>query len=314
MELHAAGDAWQPVGSSPPSTTEGFQKPGLIAIAVPRDATLAHDSLPSGLCWLRALIRRPPDSAARTLNVKAHAALARFQPGSLTLEEYEQHLLTGVPANTITRLVQRNANIQRVEQPNPSFGGRGKEGVPDFFRRSSERLRHRRRAVTAWDLERLVLEAFPEVFKVKCLPHTDANGAVAAGHAALVIVPNVRRTGASNVLEPRAGAVLMGRIAQYLTGLTSPFAIVHVIQPVFERIRVEAKVVFTLGRDPGYYAGILNGDLRRFLSPWAYQDITGARIYRSKILAFVEGREHRSPHRSQAVSQLRRSGAEGSGR
>ena len=39
------------------------------------------------------------------------------------------------------------------------------------------------RKVTAWDLERLVLEAFPEVFKVKCLPHTDETGSYKAGRA-----------------------------------------------------------------------------------------------------------------------------------
>ena len=65
---------------------------------------------------------------------------------------------------------------------------------------------------------------------------------------------------------------------------------------MFERLRVEANVVFNAGRDPGYYAGVLNNDLRRFLSPWAYQDgediLFGARIYRSEILAFVEGRDY----------------------
>jgi hypothetical protein len=56
------------------------------------------------------------------------------------------------------------------------------------------------------------------------------------------------------------------------------------------------KVVFAAGRDPGLYAGVLNEDLRRFLSPWAYQEgediLFGARIYRSEILAFVEGRDY----------------------
>lgn len=293
----AAGDSWRPLSSSAVliDSTEGFQRPGLISIAVPRDASLAHHSLPSDMVWLRGFIRRPPDSAARTLAVKTHAALARFQPGTVPLEELEQHLISGVPAGTIARLVQPNANISRVEQPNPSFGGRATEGGIEYFRRSSERLRHRNRAVTAWDLERLVLQAFPEVFKVRCLPHTDADGLVKAGQAALVIVPNVH-TGAINVLEPRAGAVLMGRIREYLAAVTSPFATVHVIHPVFERIRVEASVVFTLGRDPGYFARKLNDDLRRFLSPWAFQEgediLFGARIYRSEILAFIEGREY----------------------
>jgi hypothetical protein len=294
-----AGDAWRALSSSAVliDTTEGFQKPGVVEIAVPQDATLDHDSLQSGLVWLRALIQRAPGSASKTVAVTPNAGLAQFQPAAgLTLDDYEPHLLAGVPAGTIARLVQRNANIQQVVQPDASFDGRGPEDSTGYFRRSSERLRHRNRAVTPWDLERLVLEAFPDVFKVKCLPHTDANGSCKAGEAALVIVPNVRRTGAVNVLEPRASAVLMEEIEDRVAGETSPFAIVHAIQPVFERLRVEADVVFEAGRDPGYYAGVLNGDLRRFLSPWAYEDgediLFGARIYRSDILAFIEGREY----------------------
>ena len=294
----AAKDVWRPLDSSAVliDGTEGFQTPGIISISVPREATVAHDSLPTDLVWLRAAIARSPESAARTLSIRTNAALARFAPGSLALEEYEQHLLSGLPAGTITRLVQRNANIKKVEQPNPSFAGRGEEGSVEYFRRSSERLRHRNRAVTAWDLERLVLEAFPEVFKVKCLPHTNAAAETAPGHAALVIVPNVRRTGAGNVLEPRASAVLMGRIKNYVAGLMTPLSAVHVIHPAFERIRVEARVTFHAGRDAGYYARVLNDDLRRFLSPWAYQEgediLFGGRIYRSEILAFVEGRDY----------------------
>jgi len=278
-------------------STQGFQKPGLVAISVPREASIEHEALPSGLVWLRALIRRPPESAARTLALKAQAVLAKFQPGASALADYETHLQAGLPAGAIARLQRRNAAIKRVQQPYPSFEGRNAEGDVDFFRRCSERLRHRHRAVTAWDLERLVLEAFPEVFKVKCLPHADATGSAKAGHTALVIVPDLRRTGGSNPLEPRAGEVLMGRIRDFLaSGLTSSFANVHVIHPVYERIRVEARVAFRAGRDPGYYTGILNDDLRRFLSPWAYQEgediLFGARIYRSDILAFMEDRDY----------------------
>jgi hypothetical protein len=295
----AAGDSWSPLGPSAVliDSTEGFQKPGLIAISVPREATLDHDTLRSGLVWLRALIERAPESASKTVDVKPNAALARFQPGTgLRLEDYEQHLITGLPANTITRLARRNANVPRVQQPNPSFGGGVHERDPDYFRRASERLRHRNRAVTAWDLERLVLEAFPAVFKVKCLPHTDTSGSFKAGEAALVVVPNLRRTGAINPLEPRPSAVLLEEIEERVAGRVSSFATVHAIQPALERLRVEANVVFGAGRDPGYYAGVLNDDLKRFLSPWAYEDgvdiLFGARIYRSDILAFVEGRDY----------------------
>jgi hypothetical protein len=293
-----AEDVWQPMvaGSVLRDSTQGFQKPGIVALAIPREATLEHQSLPSGLLWLQARIDCAPESAARTLAIRPHATLARFQPGDVPLAEFEQHLQAGLPAGGISRLARRNANIKLVEQPSPSFDGRGAELGSEYLRRCSERLRHRNRAVTAWDVERLVLEAFPEVFKAKCLPHTDASGASKPGNTTLVIVPNLRRTGATNVLEPRAGEVLLGQIKEYLTDRMPSFATLHVIRPAFERIRVEAKVVFMKGRDPGYHTGVLNEDLRRFLSPWAYQEgediLFGARIYRSEILAFIEGREY----------------------
>ena len=293
-----AGDLWRPLDSSAIliDDTQGFQNPGIVAIAVPRDASLEHRTMPAGSTWLRALIRRPPESAARTLDVRGQAALAILDPGSLAIGDYAKHLASPLPAQTIVKLVERNAAIKHVEQPRPSFGGRDGEQTNDFVRRSSERLRHRNRAVTAWDLERLVLESFPEVFKAKCLPHTDQNGLRRAGHTAVVVVPNLRSGGGTNPLEPRAGEVLLAKIADHLQGLTTPFAHLHVIRPAFERLRVEAKVVFQRGRDPGYFAARLNEDLRRFLSPWAYEEgediLFGTRIYRSEILAFIESREY----------------------
>lgn len=293
-----AQDHWQPLASSAIliDGTQGFQNPGVVSIAIPREATLEHRSMPAGLVWLRALIRRPPESAARTMSVRTQAALAVFDPGKLPLTDFAQHLKAPLPPGSIVNLLLRNANIKRVEQPNSSFGGRGGGEVADFVRRSSERLRHRNRAVTPWDLERLVLERFPDVFKVKCLAHTDETGTRRAGHTAVVVVPNLRRGGSTNPLEPRAGEVLLGQIDQYLRGLTTPFAALHVIRTAFERLRIEAKVIFNRGRDPGYFAAVLNEDLRRFLSPWAFEEgediLFGTRIYRSEILAFIESRDY----------------------
>jgi hypothetical protein len=296
---YLSGGLWKdlPATAVLNDSTYGFQKPGLVVIAVGKEATTDHRTMPSGLVWLRVLIRRPPESAARTIALHTQAALATFTPQTGTLNDYARHLQRGLAAGSIARLQKRNAAVKRVRQPYASFGGRSREPDEDFFRRSSERLRHRNRAVTAWDLERLVLEAFPEVFKVKCLPHSDANGNAQAGATSLVIVPDLRSTESTNPLEPRAGAVLMGQIEEYVTsGLATPFATIHVIHPVYERLRVDIRVAFRSGLDAGYYSGILNEDLRRFLSPWAYEEgediLFGARIYKSEILAFMEGRDY----------------------
>lgn len=290
------GDRWQslPATAVLNDSTYGYQKPGLVMLSVPKEATTTHTTMPTGLVWLRAHIQRAPESVSRTLNLYTQTALAKFTVDPQKLNGYDQHLRAGLAAKTITRLQQRSAAIKQVIQPSTSFNGRPQENDTGYFRRCSERLRHRNRAVTPWDLERLVLEAFSDVFKVKCLPHSDATGKTKAGETALVVVPDLRSTDSSNRLEPRAGAVLMRQIQDYITtNLSTPFSTVHVIHPVYERIRVDIRVAFRSGLDAGWYSAVLNEDLRRFLSPWAYtqgEDIVfGARIYKSEILAFLEG-------------------------
>ena len=129
---------------------------------------------------------------------------------------------------------------------------------------------------------------------MKCLPHSNQQGHSQVGEVAIVVVPDVR---AVPTLEPRAGDVLIRRIDNYVnTQLASPFVKVNVIHPIYERIRIDTNVAFRAGLDAGYYASILNEDLKRFLSPWAYEDgediVFGGQIYRSEILAFIEGRDY----------------------
>jgi acetyltransferase-like isoleucine patch superfamily enzyme len=89
----------------------------------------------------------------------------------------------------------------------------------------------------------------------------------------------------------------MGRIEEYLrSGVATPFATVHVVHPVYEPILVDARVSFRAGLDAGYYAALLERELQRFLSPWAFEEgqdiVFGARIYRSAVLAFLEDRDY----------------------
>lgn len=296
---YLSSDVWQMLPSTAVlnDSTYGFQKPGLVVVSVPKEASTQHSTMPADMIWLRAHIQRPPESASRTVELHTQAALAEFAVDTQALGDYAQHLQEGLAAQTISRLKQRDATIKRVMQPYASFDGRGQEDDADYFRRCAERLRHRNRAVTPWDFERLVLEAFPEVFKAKCLPHRDAAGNTRPGETALVIVPDLRSTESSNLLEPCAGSVLMGRIKDYVTNnLAAPSATIHVIHPVYERIRVDIHVAFRSGLDAGWYTAVLNEDLRRFLAPWAYSQeadiLFGARIYKSEILAFLEDRDY----------------------
>ena len=75
-----------------------------------------------------------------------------------------------------------------------------------FYVRVSERLRHKARAITIWDYEHLILEAFPLIHKVKCLNHTKSVDAdyneVLHGHVTIITIHDMRQRNDINQLKP----------------------------------------------------------------------------------------------------------------
>ena len=99
-----------------------------------------------------------------------------------------------------------------------------------------------------------------------------------------------------NRLEPRAGSKLLEDIRQYLARRISLFLNLSVQNPVYEQILVHGKVRFNPGIDEGYYVQVLNKEIKRFLSPWAFDEgvelVFGGRIHQSEVIAFIERRPY----------------------
>jgi hypothetical protein len=84
-------------------------------------------------------------------------------------------LVVSVPDEPMPQTKEHILLARQIGTPNavpfPSFGGRETEDSSQFYKRVSERLRHKERAITIFDYERLVLESFPSIYKVKCVNH-----------------------------------------------------------------------------------------------------------------------------------------------
>ncbi|NTW50755.1 MAG: hypothetical protein HGB19_13700, partial [Chlorobiales bacterium] len=206
-----------------------------------------------------------------------------------------------LPKGSITKLVTPDAAVKKVVQPYPTFGGREKETADTFYMWVSERLRHKNRAITLWDYERLILEAFPQIYKVKCLNHThyepgDGGKPIyreaAPGHVTIVTIPNLHNHNAIDPLRPYTNLGDLDLIKNFLEQHVSSFVRLHVYNPVFESIRVDFKVKFFAGTDETFYKALLQTELVNFLSPWAFgegKDISfGGKIYKSSLIDFVE--------------------------
>lgn len=277
-------------------STEQLQTTGIIEFSIGRDATMDHSRMPPGLHWLRGQIRQNTGGVNKLVRLLSQAVTAE---AVLLPEDAANDTALVLPPDTITKLVRKDAAVKGVSQPFASFEGSAIEADDSYYQRISERLRHKNRAITLFDFERIVLESFPTIYKVKCLQNTLNTAApfdIAPGRVTLVVISNLRNKYAVNPLEPKASSIELRRIKTHLESLVSGFVGIEVENPIYEKLLVEADVGFMPGFDPGFYGNQLNEDLKRFLSPWAYEEgediIFGGKVFRSDILAFIEKRPY----------------------
>ena len=276
--------------------TDELLNSGIVVLSMPRDANNSNTLLASGLHWIRAAVRERSDAVCRLQLVAAQAMEAVFtdRANSPTFSD------TPLPAMTISKLEVPDAAVKGILQPFPSFGGCGAEQSRAFYTRISERLRHKNRAIDLWDYERLVLEAFPQIYKVKCLNHTcyepnpEGTGIyreLAPGHITIVTIPNLQAQNQRDPLKPNTSLGLLDEIKTFLEERTSCFAKLHVKNPQFEPVRVRFSVRLYDGFDESYYKTLLAQAITRFLSPWAFGGSAptfGGKVYKSVLIGFVE--------------------------
>ena len=274
-------------------STRGLLAPGIVRVKVPDDLVDDNTLLPGGLRWLRVSISNGYEALPQMVDVRAQALRAVFSDRG----NDPAHLTTVLPAGQIAKLVRPVSAIKKIEQPFESFGGRPREAAKPFYTRTSERLRHKQRAITIWDYERLVLERFPALYKVKCLNHTrlhpEAEATeLAPGHVAVVVIPDFRNRVAGDKFKPRVSNSVRDEIDEFLSGLNCPFANVSVTNPAYEAVNVSCEVRFHESLDDNLYRDQLSADIDRFLAPWVFEqgrylDFGGA-LHRSVVLKYIE--------------------------
>ena len=269
--------------------TNGLLTTGIMEFAIPSAATGANTLLPAGMHWLRAGLRGQPDAACDLMAVVANAAVVERVN---TDETSPQDVAQVLPGGRITKPVEPIAALKSVRQPYASYGGRTTEDDKSFYARVSERLRHKNRAVSLWDYERLVLSRFPEVYKVKCLDHTAPDSYLAPGHVTLVVIPDLRNNAARDHLRPGIDLDTRERIRLFIMAHCSNWITVHVENPDYQELLADFQVHFLPEFDAGFYGGQLNDDLEKILSPWAFdggsEPVFGGRIHKSIVLRAVE--------------------------
>ncbi|CAD7797952.1 hypothetical protein CHRY9390_00255 [Chryseobacterium aquaeductus] len=254
--------------------TLGLLQSGIINLTIPDFDNTQTVVLPKNLFWLRISVNE--------LDRICHFVGIHEQALKAVLFDFENNgsgFLEVTPKETVSKLYQPNAFVKKVKQPYPSFGGKKQEEDTQLYQRSSERLRHKQRAITSWDYERLILQEFPEVYRVKCLNHyrydSGSVSNVSAGY--ITLIPVAKSLSSSTVWEwkPLLSLSTLQRIKNRIMGLCSPHVRLCIKPPVLEKIQITCKVKYReiSGADIRLYADLLKETINRYISPWAYSDL-----------------------------------------
>lgn len=271
---------------------------GVIQFDLSRDMTEDDTLFDGSFRWLRASVSKNTAAIHKALDIQAQAVLASF----LDQNNNPEHLRTALPEGTITALKTNDPSVKKVSQPYSSFDGKLPEESDEFLTRVSERLRHKQRSINIWDYERMVLEEFPAVYKVKCLNHTQADITggqdleIAPGHVTIVTIPDLRNVNGVNPFEPKTPLYVLNNIDEFLNDYITPWVQLQVTNPLYEKIQIRCEIGLYSGKDPGFYIQKLEEEIKQFLSPWAFdfeeEIVFGGELHESLVINFIEQRDY----------------------
>jgi len=289
-------------------TTRGLVTEGITKFILTSTVDDQNRILPAGRRWIMGSVKNVEidEIGEKSINALAIPELLNIWPQAVRATFVDQnnaadHLTLPLTAESVKGFVDSDPIIESVTQPYSSFGGRPAETGDFFYRRVAERLRHKDRGITIWDLEHLVLEQFPGIYNAKCLGQQEmsrlptwAHEYVSAADAdvTVVVIPDIANTAPLFPLTPTLPQYRLDEIKEYLEMHTSPFVNLKVKNPRYEHIKYAFKVRFNEGVDPNYHLVQINEDLKAFLSPWAYKKHAsisfGSKIYNAKVIHFLD--------------------------
>lgn len=284
---YLSGNRWLPLDDQVLSdTTRGLLNTGIVELVLPPAEPSTR--LGGGLYYLRATMAKDTDAPCDCCGIHTQAVTAVF----VDRQNSPDHFRVPLPAGTIASIVAAPPEIAGVRQPYTSWGGTSAEGDSMWATRVSERLRHKQRALSPWDYERLILDRFPGLYKVKCIPASRS----APGQVTVVVIPDIRDRLPFEPFEPKAPLNLLADVREYVSALAPAFATVSVQNAHYTAVSVRLGVRFRGTGNDEFYQKKLCEELCRFLCPWAYEDgvdiVIGGRIYASSIINFVDRRPY----------------------
>lgn len=267
--------------------TIGLTRSGIISFKIPQDINKNSQVMPAALYWICCRAKSNAEMASMVSGVYLNAFSARA-----ILEKGRNHP-TQLPAFTVQSFDRNIGGVLEVIQPIPSYGGRLEEDKFSFYRRVSESLKHKYRAVTSWDIEKLLLAEFDWLGFVKVFGNFGNEDFVEPGRIIVVGVPRIYES--ESFYLPKLNPGQIKEIGGFLKKVVNPFLKFKVLNPQYEYLMIKGKIKFHSSAI-GSVFNKLYKDLIEGVCSWFYQDLSdifsNRESQKSEILNLIISRSY----------------------
>ena len=290
---YLSSNQWKPFENTGivSDTTNGFLNTGIITITIPSDINKENTLLSDQYHWIKIAANKNIEAICSLVNITAQVLRVSW----LNQNNLLSHLDQALAAKSILKANETLSGIKSITQPLDSFNGLAPENKGKERLRVSERLKHKNRAVTPWDYERIILENFPQIYKVKCIPHSSSKSPKSPGNLLIIAIGNTDNAASSIHYDPMIGNKILHEIKELVASLNSGFAKIEVRNPVYERIQVRCSVKLKEGLDSGYFIDLLNKKIIDFLTPSHSESLNdvgfGKVVKCTDVLSFIQNFE-----------------------
>lgn len=249
--------------------TENFSKNGIVQLYLNKEVFRIKDDIPADKIWLYVSTQKTDGQKDTKLDDFLHK-IKYIQTQAVEVSFSEESVGTlqneiCLPQGSITKLIKSITGIKKVEQPFDGFVGIASETTDEFNCRVSEKLRHKGKAWTSWDYERILLERFPQLAAVRCVPCSSDD----SGTVKIVVFPNVSLIPQGDIRKPQIDAFTKNEIEHYLKTICSPFVNIEILNPSYKEVDITGKITLRKEyHDHTYYLKLIEEALTNYLAPW----------------------------------------------
>ena len=283
-------DVWKPLKAERIlfDETNGLIHSGIFSIELPEDMSDDNETMGQGAYWISAGAIQKAALVSRIRAIHTDAASAVFQDDGSDPDHP-----VSLAAGSVQELAQPIPGVLNVIQPLPTTEGRPSENNLSFNQRVSEVLRHKNRAITCWDMERLLMRRFDWLSHVRAFGYAGHEKFMSAGEVVVAALPSLR---ADDIFyQPLLNPGQIMQMEAYLKEVSSSFARITVRNPSYEYLWIKCKLQIE-GVEVGATMKRLHQDLLRYICPWFYGQVSWAMnmppIKRSEILNFIQTRTY----------------------